>query len=133
MRRENAVKKVDELLPLRGAQPRQKLVLHRVGVFLKHGEMGASTRGDGDDIAAAIARIGAAFDLVGRLEAGHDAVDVIAIQAQDPPEVGLAERTLLHQARQHCVVGSGLGWHVLGGQPRPDRRHPASLPAHQSA
>lgn len=79
MRRKNAVKKVDELLSLCGTQPGQKLVLHRVGVFLKHGEVGASTLGDGDDIAAAITRIGTSLDLIGRLEARHDAVDVVAI------------------------------------------------------
>jgi NAD(P)-dependent dehydrogenase (short-subunit alcohol dehydrogenase family) len=133
MRRENAVKKVDELSSLHVLQPRQKLFLHRGSLFLKHGEMGASTRGGGDDVAAAVAWVGAAFDLVGCLEAGHDAVHVVAIQPQDPPEVGLAERTLLHQARQHGEVGPRLRGHVLGGQPRPDRRHPTGLPAHQSA
>jgi hypothetical protein len=133
MCREHAVEELDELSLFRLGQPRQKFVLNDAGVFLKHCEVGAPARCNGDDVTAAIVRIRPAFDQVRGFETGHDAVDVVPVQAQDPPQVGLAEGTLLHQAREHCEVGSRLRWHVLGRQPRTDRRHPTGLPADQRA
>lgn len=104
MRGENPVEQIDELLSICRVQPRQQFVLHDGGVLLQCGEMSAAIRGDGDDVATAVAWIRTAFDLVCGFETGHDAVDIVPIQAQDAPEIGLAELTLLHEAREHCEI-----------------------------
>lgn len=55
---------------------------------------GATGGGEGDDVAAPVGGVGSTVDLMAALEAAHDAVDVIAVQAEPVADIGLAQRAL---------------------------------------
>lgn len=86
---------VPQRLLLGSCETVNKFILDRIRVQLQFCEVSCASGGEGDDVPAAIRGIGAAGDVLGSFEPAQDAVHVIAVQAEVPTDVGLAEGPVL--------------------------------------
>jgi hypothetical protein len=91
--------------------------LNRVGVRLQLRQVVTAAVGNAHDVASPIAGVGPSGNLVSGLEPVEDAVDVIAVKAEQPADFGLAERFVILEGGANREVGAGSERHVPSEEP----------------
>jgi hypothetical protein len=87
-------------------EAREQVGLGFVGVELDLLEVARAGPVDGDEVATPVVGVGLTIDVAAGLEPGHDAADVVAVQAEPPAEIGLAERAVLVERGEDGEVGA---------------------------
>jgi hypothetical protein len=86
-----------ELSALGWVQRGEELVLGGAGVPLDLLQVSPACLGQRDDVTAPVAGVDVPVNVLAAFEAGRDAADLVAVEAEAPPEVCLAERPVLLQ------------------------------------
>lgn len=126
-------KQTVQFTPFSDIETHEKLGMDGVAVPLKVLKTILSGGCQCDKVASPVRRVGLSIDVAPELQTSGDCVDIVAVQAKTPTDLGLAQRPVLLQRSKNGKIGTSTQRKMAGEQPRTQGGNLACLPADQLA